>query len=414
MTLTRRPPSASEPDDVDLDSFSEYDARDEYESDARDEYDEAGEYEDYPEYVETAPAPRRRRTSSEPPRERTMPAGRVLILMLVGLIVSAFMNADAIERSSNAAHADSWRADVAHVLSTIAGPLTLPRERIDRALGNEVSGESIEELQAEQQRATASEGDEAPEATTTTLPEVRTPTAAEPMRLYVGGDSMASEFSKSMERVAATTGVMTSTLDPRVSTGLSRPDYFNWPAHLVNDVLPQHPEALIMMFGANDAQNITLDNGEVLERFSEPWLDEYRTRVAGTMDLLKGENRMTFWVGMPIMDPDAGVRGQDELNHIYWSEAKKRPWIRYVDSWPFYADENGNYQHRLPSKDGTVNGLRQADGVHWSKWGADRIAWEVLQAIEKEVDLSNGTVLNPPEEIAPDEIKARKEVPNPQ
>ncbi|MDZ7732018.1 MAG: hypothetical protein U5R31_01940 [Acidimicrobiia bacterium] len=90
------------------------------------------------------------------------------------------------------------------------------------------------------------------------------------------------------------------------------------------------------------------------------------------MDLLKGEDRLVLWVGMPIMDPDAGVRGQDMLNHIYWSEAEKRPWIVFVDSWPYFADDDGNYQQALASADGTVNGLRQADGVHWSKWGADR------------------------------------------
>ncbi|MDZ7732017.1 MAG: hypothetical protein U5R31_01935 [Acidimicrobiia bacterium] len=141
-------------------------------------------------------------------------------------------------------------------------PHLAPRA-IDAALGREQRTESVDELLAEQQEEGAT-GETEPDdsangstATTTTtmpVPEVRTPTPAEPLRLYVGGDSMASEFSKSMERVAATTGVIQSTLDPRVSTGLTRPDYFNWPAHLVNDILPTEPEVMVMMFGANDAR----------------------------------------------------------------------------------------------------------------------------------------------------------------
>jgi hypothetical protein len=206
---------------------------------------------------------------------------------------------------------------------------------------------------------------------------------------------------------------MTTTLDPRVSTGLTRPDYFNWPEHLVNDILPGDTEALILMFGANDAQGLEMPDGTVYERFSQPWLDEYRRRVAGTMDLLKSGNRMTFWVGMPIMDPTAGVAGQDMLNHIYWSEAQSRPWITFVDSWPYFADSNGNYSQQLPSADGTVRGMRQGDGVHWSKWGADRIAWEVLEVMEEHVDLSAGTVSYPADQVAPDDVEPRVEIPMP-
>lgn len=360
---------------------------------------------------------RLRPTPGGDPDERTMPAGKVLVLIVVGLAIAGLINADAIARKSNAQHADSWRADVAELFATIAGPLTWPRDRIDVALDRQGSDADIDELLAQQgqQAAPASGGENAAGAPTTTIavPEIRTPTPADPLRVYVGGDSMASEFSKSMEAVAASTGVMTTTLDPRVSTGLTRPDYFNWPEHLVNDVLPTDPEVLVLMFGANDAQGLEMPDGTVYERFSQPWLDEYRRRVAGTMDLLKGDDRMTYWVGMPIMDPTAGVAGQDMLNHIYWSEAEKRPWITYVDSWPFFADANGNYSQQLPSADGTVRGMRQGDGVHWSKWGADRIAWEVLEAMERDIDLSQGTVSYPPDQVAPPEVKARAEVPMP-
>jgi hypothetical protein len=338
----------------------------------------------------------------------------VLVLMVVGLALAGLVNADVIARRSNAQHADSWRADVAGFFATVSGPLTWPRDRIDVALDRGGSDVDVDELLAEQgEPATATAASGAPTTTVPLVPEIRAPTPADPLRVYVGGDSMASEFSKGFEVVAASTGVMTTTLDPRVSTGLSRPDYFNWPDHLVNDVLTADPEVLVLMFGANDAQGMTLADGTVYERFGEPWLDEYRRRVAGTMDLLRGDDRMTFWLGMPIMDPNAGVRGQDLLNHIYWSEAETRPWITYIDSWPYFADGNGNYADRLPGADGSLNGLRQADGVHWSKWGADRIAWEVLEVMEEHVDLEAGTVSYPPEQVAPDDVAPRDEVPRP-
>src|SRR5690606_21137953 len=108
---------------------------------------------------------------------------------------------DAIARKSNAQHADSWRADVAEFFATISGPLTWPRARIDEALDRGVSDAGIDELLAQQgQGQPAGDAAGSGSVTTTTAPlapEIRTPTPADPLRVYVGGDSMASEFSKS-------------------------------------------------------------------------------------------------------------------------------------------------------------------------------------------------------------------------
>ena len=83
---------------------------------------------------------------------------------------------------------------------------------------------------------------------------------------------MAAEVGEALVRVAGETGVMAPTLDARVSTGLTRPDYFDWPAHLVNIVETQAPEVMVVMFGANDAQRMKLD-GVVYDVFD--------TRMAG-------------------------------------------------------------------------------------------------------------------------------------
>ena len=217
--------------------------------------------------------------------------------------------------------------------------INLFRNAIDDAIGkNQSSGVDVEELLRQQAEAESA----AAAADAKKVAELTAPTPAEPMKIWVGGDSITQTFGMSFQRITQSTGIFTPTLDFRVSTGLARPDYFNWPEHLVKDVLPANPAILVIMFGANDGQNMVNAQNKVLERFSEPWLTEYRRRVAATMDLLKSptNDRITIWCGPPPMGPGTKTKGMDELSYIYWTEAQSRPWIQYFDTWPFFQVES--------------------------------------------------------------------------
>lgn len=339
-------------------------------------------------------------TSGDEPSHRgaTVPAGKVLVIGLVGLLLAALINADALvedaERKpfgwSRDVSLAVWRPvqEVSHLTR-----LHLIREVVDEAIGR--GDDDVDDFEfppPTTETATPStstpQGEEPP-ATTTTLPpepELRTPTAEEPLRVWVGGDSMSQVFGQSLVAFVDDTGVMESTLDYRISTGLTRPDYFNWPAHLDAEMARLDPEAVVIMFGANDAQGMEVD-GQVFERLSEPWKDEYRRRVAGTMDLLRADGRVVYWVGQPIMrDPGFSDR-MAQLNEIYRSEAELRPWVRYIDSYSMFADDSGAYQACLPGVDGTVQDLRQGDGIHLSRPGGDVLARAVLDQIEADADL---------------------------
>ncbi len=166
------------------------------------------------------------------------------------------------------------------------------------------------------------------------------PTKADPITLWIGGDSMVQEFGTSVLEEASDLGTVKATLDYHISTGLTRPDYFDWPAHLQDDVLPTKPEVMVVMFGANDAQPMEVD-GKPYDFSAPQWQAEYRRRVASTMDELAGDGRLVIWVGVPNMrSPDFSARMQ-VLDAIYQSEAAKRPWIRFLDSRPILAPKGG-------------------------------------------------------------------------
>jgi len=346
-----------------------------------------------------------------PSREGTMSAGMILIVVLAAFCIAGLLNADATLRKSNA-KGDGWRNEIAKTVASVTDTFQINffRNTIDDAIGkNQSSGIDVEELLRQQAEAESA----AAAAEANSVPELPAPTPAEPMKIWVGGDSITQTFGTSFQRITQSTGIFTPTLDFRVSTGLARPDYFNWPEHLVKNVLPANPAILVIMFGANDGQNMVDAQNKVLERFSEPWLTEYRRRVAATMDLLKSptNDRITIWCGPPPMGPGTKTKGMDELSYIYWTEAQSRPWIQYFDTWPFFTDSDFQFVANLPNADGVVRGMRQKDNVHLSTVGGDRLSWAVIDRIGKLVDLSAGKVTPPPAQGPPASVVERTEIP---
>ncbi|MGY6501660.1 MAG: SGNH/GDSL hydrolase family protein [Acidimicrobiales bacterium] len=343
---------------------------------------------------------------SDPPTSAgvSVPAGRVLLVGLVGLVLGALLSADSLVAQAQA-KPFGWSRDlslavweptqrVSHALS-----LNRPREMLVSMLGRDDGPDDGFEFPpapagdvAAPTTSTTASTDQEPAPTTTTVPpepELRTPTAEDPLRVWVGGDSMSQVFGQSLVAFVGETDLMTSTLDYRISTGLTRPDYFNWPAHLATEMDRLDPEAVVIMFGANDAQGLETDDGQVFQLLTDGWTAEYRRRVAGTMDLLRADGRVVYWVGQPNMRSGNFAANMAGLNEIYRSEAESRPWIRYVDSYALFSNDAGSYEAFLPGLDGRVQDLRQGDGIHLSRPGGDLLARRVLDRIEADADLSS-------------------------
>ena len=91
--------------------------------------------------------------------------------------------------------------------------------------------------------------------TTTTLPvrKCRAPlTDADPLRVWVGGDSLAGSLGPALGTIAGATGVVQPYFDSRVSSGLTNPTFFNWPTHAEKEMARLNPEIVVFIIGAND------------------------------------------------------------------------------------------------------------------------------------------------------------------
>jgi len=326
-------------------------------------------------------AGRRRRRRRRPSAEHS--AGHVLVVMLAGLLLAALVNADAlVERAERKPFGSDRDRSLAiwHPVQDVAHVLQLHRLR---ALGDRVVGDEDDPRSSSGELA-------APEApvTTTTVPpaedlppELRAPTAAAPLRVYIGGDSIVRDAGESFLRIAADDPLLSTTMHYEIATGLTRPDFFDWPAALVADAEALDPEVMFIMFGGNDAQGIVGPDGTVHDTIDSPgWRGEYGRRVEIVMDSLRAEDRLILWIGMPPVR-SSGFQGRvDVLNEIYETAAEDRPWVRFVDLSTVLGDASGAYVERLPGVDGA---LRQSDGIHLARPGADHQARHMLSVLRE-------------------------------
>lgn len=328
---------------------------------------------------------------------------RIVGPVMAVLALAALLNADHLldraEKKPFGENRDRWVAtwEPVRALSD-ALFLNRPRQVVDHLLDRELdrfqsSGVLVTADEARKARAGGSPGTPDPDAPPApgsapepVKPRLRTPTADAPLRLWVGGDSMTVSFGASLVRLSAATGLITPEEDARSSTGLTRPDFFDWPARLAAIIENQDPEVMVVMFGANDAQGIKTADGKIFQTGSEGWTAEYRLRVRAAMDVLDRKDRLVIWVGQPVMEGATHNARMAELNAIYREEAAKRPGILFFDSWSLFVDGNGAYSQYLEI-DGEVVQMRLGDGVHLSRQGADRLANAVLERLDQETDV---------------------------
>lgn len=323
---------------------------------------------------------------------------RVLWVIVVALVMAVLLNAPELENEAKqkpfGTDRDVW-VNIWKPFSAVSQTLYLdrPREWADRALNRDDNG-SIFELPGT--TATPHSGSptqtgpgKTPVATPTPTPPaqlVRTPSIDAPLRLWVGGDSMSKVLGESVVRQATDSGLINATAEPQLESGLTRPDFYDWPREL-NRVSQLEPgfEVFVVMFGANDAQGIVEPDGTIHQEAGTPdWNKEYRRRVAGVMDLLKADGRLVVWVGQPIMRSAALSEKMKTLNSIYQEEAASRPWVKYLDLWPLFTTPDGTYDAYITDDDGQVKLMRNPDGVHLVREGGDRAARAILSLVLKE------------------------------
>jgi hypothetical protein len=214
--------------------------------------------------------------------------------------------------------------------------------------------------------------------TTTTVPaNITHPTGAKPLRVLIIGDSLGLDLGGPLQNDLANTGVVTATLDGRESTGLTRPDYFNWPAELTADLKTVQPEVVVIMMGANDPQAFP---GPPDVPYASPmWNTVYAQRVAAFMQLAASAGAKVFWVGMPPMQNPVRSAEMADINGVDRHEATlRKPKAHFVSSWTLLGTAQGAYTAFITNAAGQVVNIRTPDGTHLAPAGGEVLSQRVV------------------------------------
>jgi len=198
--------------------------------------------------------------------------------------------------------------------------------------------------------------------------------------VWVIGDSLAGPTGEALRAAGDATGVVVTTVEMVPGTGLASPRYFDWPA-CVAEHLPQvQPDVVVVVLGTNDGQGMGTANGWV-EVGTPEWEQAYGQVVGLFMDQLAGGSTWVYWAGPPIMGIEPKNQYALLITGIVGQQAESRYEVTYLDTFPLFSDEDGEYTSVLPDENGVMVQVRYSDGIHFTPQGAKRLADHLLAII---------------------------------
>ncbi len=318
----------------------------------------------------------------------TMPAGRALIVMVVALVTWTFLFAPTLKRASEAQPLGTRRTVSLWVLRPIAAisdfvQLTSATDTASRALGrdpSEAPGGGVDVPPPQDIPTVSPSGSPKPTEPVVKDTKIRRPTPTNELRIAVVGDSLAAGLGVYLEREFRP-ALVEVLRQGRVSTGLSRLDYFDWMAAMRRIESNYQPDLVVVMIGDNDNQSLlTPGNQVVAEIGSFEWPQKYEDRVEEFTRIAVDGGAHVAWVGLPIVQRKERWDVMQRQNDIFEDVVGLTPNALYVDTWDRFATREGQYTP-FYWEDGRIELIRTSDGLHFNPRGYELLAEAVGTAV---------------------------------
>jgi len=167
-------------------------------------------------------------------------------------------------------------------------------------------------------------------------------------------------------------------------SGLSRPDYYNWPNEFETLVEKYKPTLVIVMFGANDAQRMYIKNVKVEpDKDQVKWNTEYLQRAKDFSHIATTTNAKVIWIGNPITGLDYYNKLMTKVNTLTNKSINNKN-TYYLDTWTTLTDDKQNYTARMMVDNNEIK-VRTKDTIHLTREGGKILAEALVKRI-KEID----------------------------
>jgi hypothetical protein len=202
-------------------------------------------------------------------------------------------------------------------------------------------------------------------------------------RVLVVGDSLGIDLGWGFTPPLDAASRLGTVVDDAVgSTGLVRPDFYNWPAHLRADLATLRPDVVVTLFGTNDQQPIATSHGYV-EPGTSTWNRLYAARVRQIGAIVHGGGAALVWVGLPRMGPQS-VLSERYVATVEVIDAHVVGTLRratFVNAWDLFTTGRGAYTPYVEVGPHAWILGHQQDGTHLTPGGAGVIDAKALDAL---------------------------------
>ncbi len=167
------------------------------------------------------------------------------------------------------------------------------------------------------------------------------------------------------------------------SSGLARPDFFDWPARLHQAALQVDPDVVLIMLGTNDNKSLDVAGDGLAAFRSKAWRDEYARRMVELFQAARAGTRHPWigWVGAPSMR-DAALDEDVLFINACASDVCARSRCKYLSTRQLLATAGGGFTATLDTDGERGVPVRAADGIHLLPRGAERIARRLAEALQ--------------------------------
>ena len=245
-------------------------------------------------------------------------------------------------------------------------------------------------------------------ATTTSSNEIlgtqcRQPlTPTSPLRLWVGGDSLAGSLGPALGQQTADTGIIQPTYDSRISSGLGNSEFFNWPKQAAEEMARVNPEVVVFIIGTNDWSLVRATPTDASG--SLVWKVQYAEKVEELIKIFETAGRPTkprkiYWVGGPTIREKRINTGVVEVNAVAKEVAAKHPDVTFIDTYALFSSSTGGYVDTVNIENGKSTRVRTGDGVHFTPNGGDFLGRAVYSEIDRLCRINAQAVAGQPKTV---------------
>ena len=203
-----------------------------------------------------------------------------------------------------------------------------------------------------------------------------------PLVLLIGDSMMMEGLGPALLRSLRGRDDIVVVREAKYSTGLSRMDYFDWPAYMATLVEKYTPDVVIITMGGNDAQDIIDSSKKRHFVGTESWEQQYRERATMLLADAQKDGAKVIWVGLPIMGYPTHAKYSIQLCNQQKAACTNSTSQVFVDTLSTLADDKGEFMAFVTGSDGKQTRIRYKDKIHVTTAGGEMLITEVLPQLD--------------------------------